>query len=435
MERNHGRPGSAARLPLGGPMMGLIAALLFGAISSPTGASASWTAPINISVAGQTSRTPQVGIDNSGRAVLTWATADGGHYLSKGRTLSPAGHRGPIMSLSPAGVDATDQDVAVDPEGHAVLSWLRTRPRSYPHLQARMLSPSTLGPIVDVSTAGWLVVSPQVAIDGGGTAVLSWSQCDVNARLDGGEQARTLSPTGTLGPTMNLRQDIGCQAHPRVDVTSAGQAVFAWVDGMSGQVDARTLSPTGTLGPLVTVSIPGHSTDQPEVGIDNLGNAVVVWDDATSHQVQARRMSASGVLGPVKVVSSISSTRRFPQVAVTGDGNATLVWLGDDGGHMRILARSLSASGVLGPVKKVSGPDPSSPGAGVAVDDHGSATIAWISASGVGARKMSSAAALGPVKTFGVTAVAARPPVAVDPAGEAVVAWTSHGRIQAAIRR
>lgn len=192
----------------------------------------------------------------------------------------------------------------------------------------------------------------------------------------------------------------------------------------------------------VYLSQAGDDAFVPQVDADVDGDAIAVWrrDDGTSSQIQSRRISAAGVRGPLKLVSGGGEDAFHPNVRVDADGDAIAGWRRLKGANHRIQARTISASGVLGETLTLSGTGQDAFDYGLAIDDDGDAIAVWRRSDGtnhrIQARTISAAGALGPTKTISAAGGDARDPeVAVDAGGDAVVVWrrfdgTSH-RLQA----
>jgi hypothetical protein len=90
------------------------------------------------------------------------------------------------------------------------------------------------------------------------------------------------------------------------------------------------------------------------VAITPAGDAVMVWlrgleeDEDGEWQMQVRRRSASGVLGPIRKVAGSRYGVVDARVAVDADGDAILAWAILDGTNYRIQARTFSAAGQSG---------------------------------------------------------------------------------------
>ena len=175
---------------------------------------------------------------------------------------------------------------------------------------------------------------------------------------------------------------------------------------------------------------PGHDAFEPQIASDADGDAVAVWqrsDDSGDWRVQARTISAAGVLGPVRTLSAAgksgeSSPDRKRRRRRRGCGLAAL----DYSSPSRVQARSISAAGALGPVRTLSAANADSPQ--IASDADGDAVAVWLGLDGLGqsiqARTISAADVLGPVQTVSA-APADLPQIASDADGDAVAVWRS----------
>jgi hypothetical protein len=312
-----------------------LVALLVGA-ATPAGAA--WTAPATLSAAGQNALDPQVAVDANGNAVFTWRRFDGANWRIQARARSAAGALGTIQNLSAAGQYANTSQVAVDTQGDAVFIWRRFDGANW-RIQVRARSAAgVLSLVQNLSAAGQKATVPQVAVDADGDAVFTWQ------RFDGAHwriQARARSADGTLSPVQTLSAAGLNSLTPQVAVDPAGRAVFTWE--RYGLIQARARAAAGALSPVQTLSPPlggpyQKSANSPQVGVDAHGNAIFTWvfyDQGDGYprgfaRAQARARSASGTLSPVQnLVSGYGGGGGCacdPQVAVDPAGNAVFSW-------------------------------------------------------------------------------------------------------------
>ena len=93
--------------------------------------------PVSISAAGQDGHYPQAAIDAAGNARLVWVRFDGTDDRIQTRSLSPAGVRGTVTTLSDPGGSETFPQLSTDAPatrsspGNASMA-LRTAPSSVP---------------------------------------------------------------------------------------------------------------------------------------------------------------------------------------------------------------------------------------------------------------------------------------------------------------
>jgi hypothetical protein len=171
-------------------------------------------------------------------------------------------------------------------------------------------------------------------------------------------------------PPFPVSAPAGIAEEPKAAVDASGTAVVVWAG--DDTVHARRIDPAGGSGPILTIGA-GRSA---EVAVDGTGNATVVWtgDDTVA---QARRITASGALEDAKTVSAPGDTAFTPVVGVDADGDATVVWTRYDNPHFRVQARTLDASGALGPIQDITPDSLANFDYDLAVDPAGNAFVVW----------------------------------------------------------
>lgn len=184
----------------------------------------------------------------------------------------------------------------------------------------------------------------------------------------------------------------------------------------------------------------------PAVASDRAGNFVVVWtsdgQDGSVQGIYAQRYAATGApIGAEFRVNTITSgVQAQPDVAMDADGDFVVVWTSEStpgGSAQDVVARRYSAAGVAQDaaefrVNTFTTGNQESPA--VAVDAAGNFIVAWDSNAqdgssfGVYGRKFSAAgvALTGEIQVAQTTAgLQADPAVAMDDDGDFVIAWTS----------
>jgi hypothetical protein len=267
----------------------------------------------------------QVGIDRNGNALVVWLHQDPDGALWRprvqARARSATGVLGPIWTLSHpqqnSGVTFTpnDADVAIDANGNALVVWSRDDGANWRVQMRAHSSGGMLGPVQTLSRRGQHSISPRVAIDARGNALIVWRSS--------GLLARTRSAAGVLGQEETVSKD-GQSA--RVAMNARGDALIAWY-GITGPytpeaIRARARSAAGTLGPLLSLGGAFRIFTSPRPAIDANGNGLIVWGRARD-EVEARTLSATGVLGEKQ---TLSDSGMFPRVAMNAVGKTLVVW-------------------------------------------------------------------------------------------------------------
>jgi microcompartment protein CcmK/EutM len=244
-----------------------------------------------LSAAGQNAFDPHVAMDSSGNAVVVWRRYDGANDRIQVRRRTPSGALSAVQTLSAAGRPAFGPQVAVDPAGNAVVSWERYDGADSRIQVRRRTASGNLSAVQTLSATGQGASQSQVAVDKVGNAIVAWMVYDgahyrvqVVRRTAGGalSEVKTLSAAGQDG--------IG----PQLAVDGGGNAVVTWqqFDGAHARILARRRSTAGNLGEVQTLSAAGHDAVGHEVAIDGSGNAVVTWQwhDGSYYLIQAARL-------------------------------------------------------------------------------------------------------------------------------------------------
>jgi len=305
-------------------------------------AGGTWQAPVSLSGAGQDAAYPQIGADGTGDAVAVWTRAGFGEESRVQAAARPAG--GPWqapVSLSAAGQDAYDAQVAIDPHGAAVAVWDRSDGTDQIVQVASRAAGGAWQPPLSLSASGQNAIYPQVAVDGQGTAAVVWQRFDgVNSIVQA-----AVRPAGGSWPSSPVDVSLadGSAEAPQVALDAAGNAVAVWQRfGASGSVVQAASRPVGGGWQApVPLSRTGHDAEAPQVAIGDHGDAVAVWDRADGARtiVQAAvRPAGGGWSSTPDDLSDAGQSATGAQVAVDGQGDAVATWLRGDGIHLRVQA-------------------------------------------------------------------------------------------------
>jgi len=170
-------------------------------------------------------------------------------------------------------------------------------------------------------------------------------------------------------PSYISPQFIPADKPPDVEMDADGDSYFVYALG-DGRVQVRkytatrALAGTSTLTPRPTnPAVSPKGGDLPAAAVNGVGDSAYTWltenQAGTRIILLARTRSASGVLGPLQEIAEVSKADwkiEVPEVAVDTDGDAIVVWteLENLGGRGEVKARALSKTGVLGPSQAIS---------------------------------------------------------------------------------
>ena len=333
-----------------------------------------------LSPAGQDAFEPEVAIDDTGRAVFVWERSDGTNIRVQTRARSAGGVLSAVQTISPAGADAIRSRVEVDADGDAVYTWQRPGGGGTQLVQGRARSSTgVLSSVKDLSPVAAFSFSPDVAVTDGGDAVFTWSRFDF-ASSQRQIQTRARSAAGAYSAIQTISPTDAPASRPTVAVRpSTGDAVYAWeaVDGPNVRVTTRARSAAGVLGAVQAISPAGQDAEAPEVAVDAGGDAVYAWErsDGTNTRIQTRSRTATGAFSAVQTLSDAGVNARDVEHDVDAAGDSVFVW--ERGTGPRIESRNRSAGGSLSAVHPVSQSGTTGDEARVDMTDLNDAVASW----------------------------------------------------------
>jgi len=261
-----------------------------------------WTHPSsltdNISPDGQHADYPQVAMDNNGNAIITWEQSDGSSsqiFKSEYRGDVWTHPSSPSDNISPNGQDASYPQMAMDNSGNAIITWHQSDGSNNQIFKSEYRGgvwthPSSLAD--NISPDGQHAYYPQVAMDNNGNAIITWVQSDgsndqtFKSAYRGGGWTHPSSPSDNISPE-------GQDAHyPQVAMDNNGNAIITWYqsDGSYSQIfksEYRGGVWTHPSSLSDNISPDGQYARYPQVAMDNNGNAIIVWrqQDGSKYQI------------------------------------------------------------------------------------------------------------------------------------------------------
>lgn len=282
-----------------------------------------WSSPPNsISTAGQNASDPQIATDPSGNIVSAWI--ENGAVKTKSKHLNASW--GATETLSSA--NSSSPRLVCDQNGNATLIWL----------EGTIIKASTKpfgnswSPIVSLSNSG--ASSPSIAIDTAGNIVAAWaknSAIETSTKIFGGNWSSRnsiSSPNSAFSPSVAVG-----------GTTSSARAIIVWHAANAGvnTVFASTkLLSGGGWSSRTAISDPSHQAAYAHVAIDLKGNAIALWHsyDTTGScnynvTVQASERVSNGdwdapislSMPGIKDPSTLLS-----RIAFDANGNAIALW-------------------------------------------------------------------------------------------------------------
>ncbi len=405
----------------------------------PGMASATFSAPVNLSAPLSDANRPQVAVGPDGATTVTWAS--GGIIQARTR---PAGsdNFGAIVDLTEDGLVADSPQVAVGPDGATTITWTRGGGDNNIIVQARTrpAGQTNFGGVVPLSSSGYgdQAFTPQVAVGPDGATTITWKRN--NTANEEIIQARTRpAEGGAFGGVVDLTEDSlapdDTPAYdPQVAVGPDGATTITWRRyDPSSIIQARTRpAEGGDFGGVVDLSENGQDAENPQVAVGPDGATTITWTRGGIIQARTRPAGSEDFVDLVPL-SEAGQSAVNPQVAVGPDGATTITWARDNGDNIIIQARTRPAvGGDFGGVVSLSesGRDAKYPQ--VAVGADGATTITWQRRRGISViiqaatRPAGSAIFSAVVNVSAVDGDAEYPQVAVGPDGATTITWARY---------
>ena len=235
--------------------------------------------------------------------------------------------------------------VAMDPQGNATAVWVQSEEagaRIY-KVWANRFSPSrgweTAEPVEASGTAGGR--GADVAMDPQGNAVVVWRRTNEEPDPSSTFWANRFTPSAGWQTEERIeRNDQASSGDPRVAMDPQGNAIAVWpqLSGARENVWSNRFTPSDGWGEAERIEWNAdHDAWQTQVAMDAQGNAMAVWASATTEQssdvietfeyyIWSNRFTpTSGWSGPERVDGHEDNASN-PQIAMDGQGNAIAVW-------------------------------------------------------------------------------------------------------------
>jgi hypothetical protein len=420
-------------------VLSVLASALAGSLPATAAAAPAWLERLDLSIRGNDAEAPQIALDAAGDATAVWRRFDGSDFVIQSADRPAGGSWSAPVDLSAAGEDASEPQLAVDPAGDAVVVWSRfdgaeTGSHSIVQAASRPAGGAWSMP-VDLSAAERNAEQPRAAVDADGDAIAVWRRFDGSSFI---VQSASRPAGGAWGGPVDLSAAGHDGMDPQLALDPAGDAAVVWSrfndakPASHSVIQAASRPHEGAWEGTVDVSDAAQNAQTPQVAVDAAGKAVAVWSrlNGTDQIVQAAERPLGGTWSEPVDLSALGRSAVTPDVAVDPAGGAVAVWSRGNG-----IGKSVVQAAGRDPETPWQGAVDLSPEEGVAVSPEialnaGSEAIAvWLYANGSPTVVSSSVRPAGsgwqPRTTLSTLAtIAAEPQIALDPAGNGLATWT-----------
>jgi hypothetical protein len=420
---------------------------------SPARAAGRWLPATTLSRTTDVSQYPQVASDARGGALVVWSEILGevDYVVRSARQSRPGGRWSRAANLSPLKQASLADQLAENLRGAAIVVWDQgfesTPPQTHPPQEfigssflrtsgSAWSSPRRVSPFSAVTPAD----RAGVGVDARGDAIAVWiddvpTGFTVEAASARVGSERFSAPTTLAGPATLESLAIA--------VSPGGAAVAVWLQGVGGgpftgardEVIAAVRSARGVWGPAVPLGseyeLPGEADPTtnppgPKVAIDHAGAAIVVWQ----HQAGDKVLPEADVLdartmrwGPSTAIAR--SDAIDPVVSLDAAGDATVAWT-TAGNGVATSSRQLTGGCSWTRPQTLLKAQRNIPFPQVAASADGATMIAWEGPVAAAVRSSPGSSWERPATLS--TSSGGETQVALDPKGDAVVAWEQPGR-------
>jgi hypothetical protein len=316
---------------------------------------------------GQTSVTlARVIEDGSGGAIIVWtdrrnATTDVfAQRIDSGGTVQWTANG---VTVCAASGNQTAPAAATDGAGGAIVAWQDNRGGTNDIYAQRIDSGGVARWTADgvvICNAALAQIAAQIAPDGSGGAIISWT--DHRNTVDDDIYAQRVDASGAVQWPANgvgiAAYVTGKQSDSRIVEAPSGSAIIAWLDlrnGSTADVYAQKVDAGGTAqwtanGVAVTTAANGQTAMQ--LVPDGSGGAVAAWQDERSASgawdIYAQKILAGGTMAWTAngvAVCTATANQTAPALAPDGVGGAVIAWTDMRGGNADIYVQRVDAAG------------------------------------------------------------------------------------------
>lgn len=347
----------------------------------------------------------QIAVDGEGNSVVVFRQSEGtdnsaqqGDYRIWAVRHTPSGgwedpkciqSNDPECIVSTVEGDASQPQIAVNPRGDAVVVWQQgdATDESVSIWANRFRVGSGWDDAGPLETGAKLLLTPQVAIDDDGNAMVVWEGVDDD---DGRSSiwSRRLTPDGAREALLPVeKDDRGDARSPQVATDAEGNAIAVWkqqTDGPHFDIWSNRYVAGAGWGDEARIDTQdAGDAEEPQVAVDRDGNAIAVWAQSGGGRagIWSNRYVAGAGWGDARPVGQTGlGSARLPQVSTDPNGNAVAVWVQFDGEKERVWAnRYYVASGGWGRSPRAIDEDDEfrATGPQVALDFDGDAVAVW----------------------------------------------------------
>lgn len=257
-------------------------------------------------------------------AFALWTRSDGINFIVQGSRLI-SGSWTDAENLSASGGNAGTSQISTNLSGDVAVAVWNRRNGVKNVIQARVWKDGRWQAVTDLSDDTQDAADAQVSVDAEGRAIAVWERFDgsrfiIQSRVWNGIE---WLPVQNVSPT-GLNLDA---IFPQVGLDEEGNAIAVWALGTedSFTIQGSTYDGASWSEPK-TVSEVGENVTGPQLGVDSSGNAVAIWGaKGSSFPVKASVWNGT-MWSPPETLSKNDKNTNAQQLSVDTQGNAVAIW-------------------------------------------------------------------------------------------------------------
>jgi hypothetical protein len=309
---------------------------------------------------------PMIVSDGAGGAIVTWQDYRSGNYDIYTQRVNAAGvvqwtPNGVVLCAA-----ANTQQyptIVLDGAGGAIVTWQDSRSGSTWDIYAQRVN---AGGAVQWTANGVALCTavgdqdyPTIVSDGAGGAIVTWHDYRNNNADIYAQRVNALGAVQWTADGVALCTAANGQLSPTIASDGAGGAIVTWLDGRSGtnfdiyaqRVNAAGVPQWAANGVTLCTAV----SDQvgPMIVPDGAGGAIVAWQDYRSgnYDIYTQRVSAAGVAqwtANGAALCTAANNQQYPTIVSDGAGGAIVAWQDHRGSYNSIYAQRVDQWGYLG---------------------------------------------------------------------------------------
>lgn|SRR5882757_3399520 len=283
---------------------------------------------------------------------------------------------------------------------------------------------------IDTDNAGD-AVTVKVAFDTSGNAISVWAQSDgTHASI----WSNRYAPATGWGTPVQIQSSTEDSNAPTIVIDASGNALVVWdasPDGVNQYIYASRYTVGSAWGAEVQISGPTVSSGTTDIVGDANGDALTTWVqfDGARSNIWGARYTVAGGWSPATLISNGAGNSKVARLAMDAGGNVLSVWAQSDGTQYNVWSNRFDAATGWGTAALIEAVDAGTAGTPrVKFDSHGNAIATWSQDSTRGniwsSRYVAGTGWSTPIPIEAANdGLASLPRLAVDPSGDAIVAW------------